>query len=98
MAIRHIITIRVAPGCAAEFEAAFAALAEVVRREPGCEQYELFRGTGDPDTFVMLERWTDRDLLAAHQRVERADNAPLVEALMALWAPGSTPTVEAYES
>jgi quinol monooxygenase YgiN len=56
MAIRHVVTIWVADGRAEDFLDAFSALQESALREPGCEQYELFRSVGDPDVMVMLER------------------------------------------
>jgi quinol monooxygenase YgiN len=98
MAIRHVVTVRVAGGRAEDFLAAFRALRESAVREPGCEQYELFRSIDDPDTMVMLERWSSRELLEKHMAAERAGNAALVDAIVALWAPGTTPTVESYET
>lgn len=59
MAIRQVITFRVKAGSGAAFAAGFAPIIEKVRREDGCEQYELFAAVDDPDTLVMLERWRD---------------------------------------
>jgi quinol monooxygenase YgiN len=98
MAVRHVVTVRVAEGRAEDFAAAFRALRESAVREPGCEQYELFRSVDDPDTMVMLERWSSRELLDRHMAAERAGNAALVDAVVALWASGTTPTVEQYET
>jgi quinol monooxygenase YgiN len=98
MAIRHVVTIRVADGGAEGFLDAFKALQELALRDPGCEQYELFRSVDDPDTMVMLELWSSRELLEKHMAAERAGNAALVDAVVALWAPGFTPTVERYET
>lgn len=97
MAIRHIITIRVAAGKATEFADAFEALQKVVRLEEGCEQYDLFQSVDDPDTLVILERWASQELLDKHGQGERTHNAPLIEAIVALWAPGTSPTVERFE-
>jgi quinol monooxygenase YgiN len=97
MAVRHVVTIRVADGKFDEFVAAFGALQASALREPGCEQYELFRSLDDPNRVVMLERWTSRELLDQHMAAERAGNAGLVDAVVALWAPGFTPAVERYE-
>lgn len=98
MAIRHVVTIHVAPGRTAEFAAAFKALQAAALREAGCEQYELFQSLDDPAKVVMLERWTNEELLDRHMRAEQSDNRAAVDALIALWATGSTPTVERYES
>jgi hypothetical protein len=43
MAIRHVVTIQVAPGKAADFASAFKALQAIAQQEEGCEQYELFQ-------------------------------------------------------
>lgn len=95
MTIRHVITIQVAAGRSADFAAAFRTLQAEVRRDAGCEQYELFQSLDDPDKVVILERWTSAELLAEH--MQREDN-PAVDAVVALWAPGTTPTIERFES
>jgi quinol monooxygenase YgiN len=97
MAIRHVVTIQVAPGKTASFASVFEALQAVARQEDGCEQYELFQSVDDPDKLVILERWASQELLDTHMAAERAGNASLVDALVALWAPGVTPTVERFE-
>ncbi|WP_162958721.1 putative quinol monooxygenase [Nocardia yunnanensis] len=97
MAIRHIITIQVAPGRAADFADAFKPLKAAAQQEEGCEQYDLFQNLDAPDTLLMLERWTSQALLDEHTHRERTTNAALIEALIALWAPGTTPKLERYE-
>jgi quinol monooxygenase YgiN len=67
MAIRHVVTIQVAPGKAAEFADVFKTLQLIVLREQGCEQYELFRSVDDPEKVVLLERWTSPELLDRHR-------------------------------
>jgi quinol monooxygenase YgiN len=97
MAIRHVITIQVAPGKAAEFAIAFKAVQAVALQEDGCEQYELFQSSDDPDKFVLLERWTSQELLDEHMEAERTRNSAPIDALVALWAPGVAPTIERFE-
>ncbi|WP_330180308.1 antibiotic biosynthesis monooxygenase [Nocardia sp. NBC_01503] len=97
MPINHIVTIGVAPGRAADFARAFKDLKAVVEREEGCERYDLFQNMDDPDTLVMLERWTNQELLDKHTEAERGVHARLIDALIALWAPGITPTFERFE-
>src|SRR2546430_4714900 len=97
MAVRHIVTIQVAPGKAADFARAFKALQEVTLAEQGCEQYELFQSLDDPDRMVMLERWSSQELLERHMAAERSSNSSLIDPIVALWAPGTTPTVERFE-
>ena len=98
MAIRHVVTIQVAPGKAAEFGDAFKVLQTIALEEPGCEQYELFHSTDNPDRMLLLERWTSQALLDQHMEAERTRNAAAIEALIALWAPGTAPTVERFET
>jgi quinol monooxygenase YgiN len=97
MAIRHVITIRVAPGRAADFAEAFKPVQATARAEEGCEQYELFQGVDDPDTMVLLERWTSQELLERHMEAERGRDSAAMDTLVALWAPGVTPMIERFE-
>jgi hypothetical protein len=48
--------------------------------------------------MVMLERWSSRELVEEHMAAERAVNVALVDTVVALRAPGFTPTVERYET
>jgi quinol monooxygenase YgiN len=98
MAIRHLVTIQVAPGKTADFAAAFRTLQTATVREEGCEQYELFQSFDDPDKVVLLERWANQEHLDRHMEAERTADASRVDAIVALWAPGTTPTVERFES
>ncbi|HZC72357.1 MAG TPA: antibiotic biosynthesis monooxygenase family protein [Jatrophihabitans sp.] len=97
MPIRHVVTIQVAPGRAADFADAFKALQAIALQEEGCEQYELFQSFADPDKVVLLERWASQELLERHMAAERTRNVAPIEAVVALWAPGTTPTIERYE-
>jgi quinol monooxygenase YgiN len=97
MAIRHVITIKVAPGRAAEFPGVFKVVQATALQEDGCEQYELFQSLDDPDTFVLLERWASQELLERHMEAERTRDSGPMDALIALWAPGVTPTLERFE-
>jgi quinol monooxygenase YgiN len=98
MAIRHVVTIQVAPGKAPDFASALKALQAIAQQEDGCEQYELFQSLDDPDKVVLLERWASQALLDRHMEAERTRNRSPVEALVALWAPGITPTIERFEA
>lgn len=98
MAVRHVITIQVAPGKAAEFASAFKAVQAAASQDAGCEQYELFQSLNDVDRFVLLERWSSQELLDQHMAAERAGDSSAMNALVALWAPGVTPVVERFET
>jgi quinol monooxygenase YgiN len=97
MAVRHVVTIRVTAGGAASFASAFEALRTASRQEEGCEQYELFQSLEDPDTLVILERWASQELLDKHLAAARTADPTVIEPIVALWAPGTTPTIERFE-
>lgn len=98
MAIRHVVTVQVAAGKAASFADVFKALQKAAQQEEGCEQYELFQSLDDPDKMVIMERWANQELLDRHMAAERAQNSALIDAIVALWAPGVTPAVERFEA
>ncbi|MFJ5547368.1 putative quinol monooxygenase [Streptomyces sp. NPDC093225] len=64
--VQLVIVIRTLPGRGAEQVAAFERLAPVVRAEEGCLQYDMHRVGGDPDGFVLIERWASQEALDAH--------------------------------
>jgi quinol monooxygenase YgiN len=97
MAIRHVITIQVVPGKAADFAEAFKVVQAIAQQEDGCEQYELFQSLDEPDKLVLLERWADQESLNKHMEAERTRDSSAMDALVALWAPGITPTIERFE-
>jgi quinol monooxygenase YgiN len=45
--------------------AAKTAIAET-RKETGCQSYDLHVSVTEPNTFVFVERWDNRDRLTAH--------------------------------
>ena len=96
MAIRHVVTIQVAAGRAMTSSAPSSSAGDCSAGE-GCEQYELFQSLDDHEKVVLLERWTSQDLLDKHMEAERSRNRSAVDALVALWAPGTTPTIERFE-
>lgn len=98
MAIRHVVTIQVAPGKAAEFTDLFKTLQRIALPEQGDEEYELFRNMDDPEKVVLLERWASQASLAQHRQAEHPRNAAAIDALAAPWAPGTTPTIERFDA
>jgi quinol monooxygenase YgiN len=97
MTIRHVVTVQVANDKAAEFVRAFKGLQAIAVQEEGCEQYELFQSLDNPDRVVLLERWAVQAQLDKHMQAERTRSPSPVDALVALWAPGVTPTTERFE-
>lgn len=71
MAIRIAVTVKAASGKGDGYGAAFLPLTKQTQKEPGCEQYELFRSLEEPDKFVLLERWTTPEDLEVHMGVLR---------------------------
>lgn len=74
MAVRHVVTIQVAPGRADDFTSVFRALQAIAQQQEGCEQYELFQSLDEPEKLVLLERWASQDLLDIHMEPERTRN------------------------
>lgn len=72
MAIRLIVTITAAPGKGGELAQAYKERCAEVMKEPGCEQFELFRSVINPDKLAILERWADAGSLDEHARVQNA--------------------------
>lgn len=64
--LHAIVLITTQPGRGAMQRAAFAALAPVVRAEPGCLRYDLHAVKGDPDRFILIEEWASQEALQAH--------------------------------
>jgi quinol monooxygenase YgiN len=85
------------PGRADEFAGAFKAVQAIAQQEEGGEQYELFQSLDDPEKVVLMERWSSQKLLDKHMEAERTRNRSAIDVLVALWAPGVTPTVERFE-
>ena len=78
MAVRVIVAIDAAPGKGSELARLRAPYQAEIRKEPGCEQFDLFQNTEDPDKLLLVERWTDEASLAAH--AERNRQRPSVGA------------------
>jgi quinol monooxygenase YgiN len=65
-----ICTQRVKPGMEAQVEELLReAEKETLAHDKGCERYEWYRSQ-EPSTYVLIERWTDRDSAQAHLRSE----------------------------
>jgi len=52
----------------------------------------------DPEKVVLLERWASQALLDRHMEAERTRHASAIDALVALWAPGTTPIIERFDA
>ena len=76
MSIRLVVTITAAPGKGSELAQVYRARCAECRKEPGCEQFEIFQAVDDPDRLALLERWTDQAALDTHAKLN-ATRPPL---------------------
>jgi len=69
MAVGITVKFEIKPGTSEAFEAGFKSAAAAVKaRDEGCEMYDLFKSIDLPTRYVMVERWTTPELLAAHMK------------------------------
>ena len=62
-----IATMKVQEGKSSEFEGVFRDLtAQVKANESGCMAYQLTKSRTEPDTYKVLELYTNQDALTAH--------------------------------
>lgn len=55
------------------------------RTEPGCLHYEANHSTNDPQTFMLIERWTSKEALETHRTAQ---------AYVTIYAPQVIPLVD----
>ena len=67
-AFNVIATLIAKPGQQATLETLLRELLEPTRIEAGCQQYDLHQDLQHPETFYMLERWSDDAALADHDQ------------------------------
>ena len=72
MAVRLVVTIKAAPGKGAEFARAFKPRCEESRKDPGCQQFEIFQSVFDPDKFTLIELWDSQEALDNHAKLQAA--------------------------
>ncbi|MDP1979116.1 putative quinol monooxygenase [Undibacterium sp.] len=65
-AFMMVILIQTKPGQSKEQIAVYTRLAPLVRAEAGCLQYDMHAVDDDEDKFVLVEKWTSKAALAAH--------------------------------
>jgi quinol monooxygenase YgiN len=69
MPVRLVISMRARPGRGADLAKAMEQRCVDVRKEPGCQQFEVFQSANDPDRLVLLELWADQAALDVHAGV-----------------------------
>ena len=61
-----ICTQRIKPGMQVQVEQVLRDAERLtLAHDKGCERYEWYRGE-EPDTYILVERWTDRESVLAH--------------------------------
>ena len=74
--VQLIVTVNTRPGRLADYVATFRALAQRVRSEEGCIEYDIYVDSDDrrfdnevrPDTVVLCEKWESIEALQRHTR------------------------------
>ena len=69
MSLRLMVTISAVQGKGAELAEGYRGRCEDAMKEPGCEQFEVFRSAVNPDKLVLVERWVDQAALDVHAQV-----------------------------
>jgi len=77
--VRLVVIITTQPGRGSDQLAAFETLAPLVRAEEGCIQYDLHPVAGNPDSFVLIEKWASKAALEAHHRTAHMEEASQVQ-------------------
>jgi len=62
-----VVHYQAQPGKGDEVAALLARHTAATRAEPGCRDFVALRGSEDPDSFVLYERYDDEDAFKAHQ-------------------------------
>ena len=56
----------------------------LVRQEPGCLSYEVFRSSEDPQEFMLVEAYRDQEAVTAHGQTDYFKSYVLDRAIPAL--------------
>ncbi len=68
-----VVKFRAKPGKSEEMKSFWLEMQkEVAKSEPGNVQYDLLVVAGDPDVYVIIERYKDAAAVAAHGQSEKA--------------------------
>jgi heme-degrading monooxygenase HmoA len=69
----EIVRVSCRPGLGDEFGERLRSAVNLIARANGCQGLSVHRGVEDPDTFILLVRWTS---IAAHEGWRASDAAP----------------------
>ncbi len=65
------VTMQASPGHGDELAAIMMQAAELVKAQPGCQLYVVFRGMSEPDLVMVTEAWDSQEV---HQAALADDN------------------------
>jgi quinol monooxygenase YgiN len=71
MPVRLVISFDLKPGTADAFIQSRLARHQEVQKEPGCQQYELYKSAERQDAVVLLEQWATPEDLATHHELNQ---------------------------
>jgi heme-degrading monooxygenase HmoA len=79
--VRATVHMKVKPGKADDFEAAWRKIAESVREAPGNVRQTLLVDPNDPETFLVVSDWESREAFSKFERSPEQDDltAPIRE-------------------
>ncbi|MGE0058556.1 MAG: antibiotic biosynthesis monooxygenase [Dehalococcoidia bacterium] len=69
--VRLVHNFQVFPGKADEYKGLWDAEYDVINGQPGCEQWELFQSTTNPDSFALLEHWESRGAFHSYWKIQK---------------------------
>ena len=69
--VRLVHNYKVKPGTGADYIGFWDSEYDVINGQPGCEQWELFQSTTDPDAFALLEHWESRGAFHSYWKIQK---------------------------
>jgi quinol monooxygenase YgiN len=69
--VRLVHNFKVLPGQGAEYAGLWDSEYDVINGQPGCEQWELFQSTSNPDNFALLEHWESRGAFHSYWNIQK---------------------------
>jgi quinol monooxygenase YgiN len=66
--LAYIVTVRAKAGKSELLGAALARMVTLTRQEPGCGICELHQSSDDAATWMVYERWRDKEAFAGHMQ------------------------------
>lgn len=69
--VRLVHNFSVSAGQADQYKGLWHPEYDVINGQPGCEQWELFQSTSDPDRFALLEHWESRGAFHSYWNIQK---------------------------